>query len=104
MMSVRPSMRPTGRSPAPTTAGTPMARARMARCEDREPRADTTPTKRSRGTSASMVAVQSEIQILGERLSAHISIEEQALFDAYALMLSSERLVEKVVSRILAGN
>ena len=51
-----------------------------------------------------VAAVQSEIQILGERLSAHISIEEQALFDAYALMLSSESLVEKVVSRIRAGN
>src|SRR3569832_1989404 len=51
-MSARPSMRPAGRSPAPTTAGTPIARARIATCDAREPLADTTPTKRSRGTSA----------------------------------------------------
>lgn len=51
-----------------------------------------------------VAAVQAEIQMLGERLSTHISAEEQALFDAYALMLSSESLVEKVIARIRAGN
>src|SRR3569833_2830232 len=50
-----------------------------------------------------VAAVQAEIQMLGERLSTHISAEEQALFDAYALMLSSESLVEKVIARIREG-
>src|SRR3569623_1836220 len=40
----------------------------------------------------------------GVRESTHISAEEQALFDAYALMLSSESLVEKVIARIREGN
>lgn len=51
-----------------------------------------------------VAAVQAEIQNLGERLSTHISVEEQALFDAYTLMLSSESLVEKMVTRIREGN
>lgn len=51
-----------------------------------------------------VAAVQTEIQTLGERLSIHISAEEQALFDAYALMLSSESLVDKMIARIREGN
>src|SRR3569623_1868568 len=39
MMSVRPSLRPTGRSPARTSAGTPVARGRMGGCGGRAPRA-----------------------------------------------------------------
>lgn len=53
---------------------------------------------------AAVAGVQAEIQSLGERLSAHISAEEQALFDAYALMLSSESLVDKIIARIRDGN
>src|SRR3569832_1620131 len=55
------------------------------------------------GVVSVVAAAQAEIQLLGERLSTHISAEEQALLDAYALMLSSESLVEKVIARIREG-
>ena len=46
-------MRETGRSLTPITAGTPIARARIATCDELEPVAETMPTRRSFGTSAS---------------------------------------------------
>ncbi len=51
-----------------------------------------------------VATVQGEIQTWGERLSVHLSAEEQALFDAYGLMLSSSSLVDKVIAHIRAGN
>jgi len=53
---------------------------------------------------AAVATVQAEIQMLGERIGAHLRAEERALFDAYSLMLNSESLMDAVVERIRAGN
>ena len=52
-------MRLTGISDTPITAGMPMARARMAACEELEPLAETTAASRSGGTSAICMALMS---------------------------------------------
>ena len=59
MIASRPSARATGRSVTPITAGTPIARAKIATCEDDEPLAETMPASRSFGTSASCIALTS---------------------------------------------
>ena len=49
-------------------------------------------------------AVKSEIRELGQGLSAALSTEENALFDAYLLMLGGDSLIGKAVEYIEAGN
>ncbi|HHM05701.1 MAG TPA: phosphoenolpyruvate--protein phosphotransferase [Gammaproteobacteria bacterium] len=51
-----------------------------------------------------VATVQAEIEALGERLGAHLSTEERALFEAYSMMLGSGSLVDKTLERIRAGN
>lgn len=45
-----------------------------------------------------------ELQRLGERMQLLLSAGDRALFDAYALLLSSDSLVEGTLERIRAGN
>lgn len=51
-----------------------------------------------------VAAVKAEIRELGQGLSAALSAEESALFDAYLLMLGGDSLVGKAVEYIEAGN
>ena len=51
-----------------------------------------------------IVAETEEIKRLGERLGRILSAGDQALFDAYALLLGSDSLVNGTLARIRAGN
>lgn len=53
---------------------------------------------------AAVMAVQTDIQALSERLSPVLRAEDRALFDAYRLMLGSDSLVDKTVERIREGS
>ncbi|MFZ5592699.1 MAG: phosphoenolpyruvate--protein phosphotransferase [Pseudomonadota bacterium] len=53
---------------------------------------------------AAVMAVQTDIQALSERLNPVLRAEDRALFDAYRLMLGSDSLVDKTVERIRQGS
>ena len=51
-----------------------------------------------------LAAVEQEFRDLGERMGDALSAEERALFEALALMLSSDTLVDATIDRIRDGN
>jgi phosphotransferase system enzyme I (PtsP) len=53
---------------------------------------------------AAAARVQSELRGLGQRMSALLPREDQALFDVYAMLLGSDALVADTVQRIRAGS
>ena len=56
-----------------------------------------------RRLSAAMSATRAEIEDLKGRMASVLPTEEQALFDAYLLLLGSDSLVERSEARIRAG-
>lgn len=56
-----------------------------------------------RRLSAAMSATRAEIEDLKARMASVLPTEEQALFDAYLLLLGSDSLVERSEARIRAG-
>lgn len=53
---------------------------------------------------AAIAAVQAEVRAMSRKMADTLPPEELVLFDAFALMLGSDDLVEGVVQRIRAGN
>ena len=53
---------------------------------------------------AAATRVQAELRALGQRMSALLPREEQALFDVYAMLLGSDQLVADTLKRIRAGS
>lgn len=53
---------------------------------------------------AALAAARNEIKDLSRRMSAALSKEDRALFDAYALMLDSRTLEARTIENIRAGN
>ncbi|WJW75143.1 phosphoenolpyruvate--protein phosphotransferase [Thiohalobacter sp. IOR34] len=51
-----------------------------------------------------LAGVEAEFRTLGERLGSALPAEDLALFEAFALMLSSDTLVDGGIERIRAGN
>jgi phosphotransferase system enzyme I (PtsP) len=53
---------------------------------------------------AAVAAVRTEVASLGARVGEVLTEEERSLFDAYLMMLGSDSMLGKTVSRIRAGN
>ncbi len=51
-----------------------------------------------------VATVQHKLRVSGERMSAHLPAEEQALFDVFVMLLGSDTLVSDTVRRIHEGN
>lgn len=64
----------------------------------------TDPQAEEAGFRAAIAAVQSEVRAMSRKMADTLPPEELVLFDAFALMLGSDDLVEGVVQRIHAGN
>ncbi len=61
------------------------------------------PDAEVRAFRSAVTAARSELKQLGKRLSRALPAEERALFDAYALLLDSDSLIQGVIGRIRGG-